>query len=190
MPDINGKFIKPLISLYGELGTDDMDLVLSVYEKTLSGFSDAVLDGGFRIVAGSYFPSKRNPWPAPAICKRACEKVISEKQSAAPRAPEKPRYPEWSEEAIRTADGLVHSELGREAAREGWVLGLHDFCRDHRRLPNRHEIPKIQAGSDFITRFAASADGLGYATMPLAKLANSMLAKREALAKRVLGETA
>jgi hypothetical protein len=191
MADINGKFIKPLISLYGELGTDDMDLVIGVYEKQLEGFPDVVLEAGFRLLSGSYMPSKRNPWPSPAHCKKACEKAASEKRATEPPAPEKPKYPEWSGEAIRIADSLIVSDLGRQASRDtGWVLGLHDFCRNHRRLPTEHEIPAIIGGSSFVDRCAAGAESMGTCHKALQKLAITMLDRREKLARRVLGSVA
>lgn len=190
MPDITGRFIKPLIALYGELGTDDADLVFRVYEEQLKGYPDAVLDGAFKYVAGTHMPSKRNPWPSPAFCKKACEKALHEKQIREPPAPEKPRYPEWSNEAFRFADDLVMCDIGKRAAREGWVLGLHDFCRNHRRLPHENETHEIKRNSQFIDRVSAGAEDGGYMKHAIAKLATSMLAKREKMAKRVLGETA
>lgn len=190
MPDIHGRFIRPLIALYGEIGTDDADLVFRVYEEQLKGYPDVVLDAAFKHVAGTHMPSKRNPWPSPAACKRACEKALHEKQIKEPPAPEKPRYPEWSHEAIRFADDLVMCDMGQRAAREGWVLGLHDFCRNKRRLPHDGETHEIIKNSRFIDRVSAGAEDAGFAKHSIAKLANSMLAKREKLAKRVLGESA
>ena len=88
MGDVSNKFIKPLIALYGDLGTDDMDLVIEVYTKQLEGFADGTLSAAFDHVAGAYMPSKRNPWPAPAFCKKACERVLNDQKAKAPQRPE------------------------------------------------------------------------------------------------------
>ena len=40
MADVAGKFLKPLLALYGDHGTDDMDLVIDLYTKTVAGFAD------------------------------------------------------------------------------------------------------------------------------------------------------
>ena len=190
MPDIDGKFLNPLIALYGDLGTDDTDLVLDLYTKTLAGFADDVLEGGFAHVAGTYIPSKRNPWPSPAICKKACEKITGERQAKQAHKPEKPIYPEWEPSAIAVADNLIDCEMGRRAAREGWIVGLHDYCRKHHKLPSPYETGDMIANAKFVDRCAAGAVNMGAMHSALVGFAEAFLARRESLARKVLGEAA
>lgn len=79
MPDVLANFIKPMIALYGEPAGDDQELVFNVYRKTLNGYRDEDLKAGFQIVADTYIPSKRAPWPTPAICRKACEQAAQQR---------------------------------------------------------------------------------------------------------------
>lgn len=84
MSDVATNFIKPMVALYGEIDSDDTGLVLGVYRKTLSGYLDEDLKAGFQTVADTYIPSKRSPWPKPAICRKACEEAAQKRLKSAP----------------------------------------------------------------------------------------------------------
>ena len=51
----------------------------------------------------------------------------------------------WTEERKQWANQLIQSEIGRQAAREDWILALHDFIRINNRLPaHQYEIDKLK----------------------------------------------
>lgn len=187
MGDVASKFMDRLVALYGELGTDDQDLVIEVYVKQLEGFDDEVLSQAFEKVAGSYMPSKRNPWPAPSICKKTCERVLADRKATQPQKPEPPKYPDWTQSAFAQADRLLVGPIAERAAREGWVLGLHDHYRKTPAPPSELEIRDMIANAQFVDRCAAGAVEMGKCHQALQNMANGFLAKREKLARRVLG---
>ena len=45
----------------------------------------------------------------------------------------------WSKPRIEKADELINSDIGRRAANEGWIIALHDYCRE------RCDIPRTEA---------------------------------------------
>jgi hypothetical protein len=58
-----------------------------------------------------------------------------------------PKYPDWEIDRIRLADSLMASAPGKRAADEGWIIALHDFCRERSRLPNADEEMRIKSAS-------------------------------------------
>jgi len=184
MGNVMDRFIKPLIALYGDLDTDDADMVFDVYCKQLRSFDDEVLEAGFSTVAGSYYPSKRNPWPSPAICVKACANSAAAAKAKWQAQPKAERG-EWSPESQRAADRRICSTIGRKAAAEGWILGLWDHYRRTENYPSQGEIAKMQAAA------RACNEGLSEARMPaLQKLAASIAARRLEKAALAIGENA
>lgn len=87
---------------------------------------------------------------------------------------------------------LIRTEMGRQAAREGWILGLFDFIETRGRMPK---------GEPEVWTLRESAKGLDEAydecvrggwefAEPLRKLGDSMLERRNKLAALALGEAA
>lgn len=118
---------------------------------------------------------------------------------------------EWAPEVIRKANKLIQSELGRRAAREGWITGLHDYCRKKGKLPSDDYsgfaleaiVREMKKDAEVVNRTAA---GVGFKPInpkfdkrqklalvaiqgDLRKLGDDFLEKREKLAKIALGET-
>lgn len=97
------------------------------------------------------------------------------------------------------ADALINCEMGREAARAEpcWVLALHDFCRENRRLPTGGEIAKLKrVAAEFEDRYRAcvrkeigSFNGVALSG-PLEKLGASMIRRREQLRAKLIGRAA
>lgn len=92
------------------------------------------------------------------------------------------------------ADALVNCELGREAARAEpcWVLALHDFCRENRRLPNGQEIAKCKrVAAEFEERYSECVRGAaGPNSKILTKFAEGLIRKREAIRSKLIGRAA
>lgn len=112
---------------------------------------------------------------------------------------------EWSQERRDLADQLIKSGLGKEAANDGWILALWDFCRRFQRLPDdqRYEARNAKEAEDFAgcselkfcKRAACGFDeayqqclrGGWPQAYELKRLGDSMIAKRERLCQEVLG---
>jgi hypothetical protein len=178
--------------------------IITEYARLMVNYSDNELSEAADIVLRRH---RFRTWPSIAECIKALEDYRASVHEKT--APEMDRrlnaYPEWSKERIEKADHLIKCDLGRKAAQEGWIHGLHDFCRNHDRLPKDHEIQKIMQSARFIDRFMAgetdrcdldlppNSDGeislqMNRATMGMLRtLGNSLLAKREKLREEVLG---
>lgn len=96
--------------------------------------------------------------PSVAKCVAACVEAkrwidIEEGKSKLPLGPISSSNDTWSAERIRFAYELCHTALGRQAAREGWVFALWNFCREgvlgpdgrrEHRHPNPKEIERLK----------------------------------------------
>jgi hypothetical protein len=173
--------------------------IFSEYARLMTQYSDHELSEAADLVLKRH---RYRTWPSIAECISALEDYRrSVHEKTAPEVARKVSYPEWSQDRIANADRLVNCGLGRRAAAEGWVLGLHDFCRNHERLPTEREIPAIIAGARFVDRFLAGAVNRHDLDLPVppgpalqmdaatrAKwraLAESMLAKRDAIGRKI-----
>jgi hypothetical protein len=138
---------------------------------------------------------KDRRFPLPAECRSACEEIIK-----LDRASETPRFEAASNNATSAqseydrryahADWLItQAPIGKAAAKEGWVLSLHDFIRINGRLPTeRHEIDKCKASAKgFDQAFAECVRGeAGFLSRPLLGLGESMLRRRHKIEDMVL----
>lgn len=124
-------------ALYGEPKTDDVQKFVAEYVRALSPWSQAVLERAGDAVIEQ---QTHRFWPMPGTvvkaCREACEEVSTTQQPV--------RHPEWSSAAIAAADALVQSPLGRQAAEEGWITQLHDYCRRVRTLPTPDAIASLK----------------------------------------------
>lgn len=155
----------------------------------LKSFSAAVLKEAAEEIIRT---RKHRNFPLPAECREVCIAIDKrERASELPMEKQIPeRHAEWTKWRIDNADRLIQTSLGREAARSNWILQLHDFIRIHQRMPAGHEIARLkQAAHEFDDAYAECVrGGWGQAAM-LAKLGESMLAKREEKRAIALGET-
>jgi hypothetical protein len=127
-------------------------------------------------------------FPLPAECKKVCDDIASQEATEkGMRLPVDKAPPPFSDARVRLADDLVMTAMGKEAARDGWILALHDFARDNARLPSAGEVTAIKAvpkGFD-----VAYADNLRRHD-PMAKalkvLGDKMIARRKELTEMVL----
>ena len=130
-------------------------------------------------------------FPLPAECKKACDEVLKWKQLASPKLQDQAVPNDKYEWAYKLADDLICGPLGREAARDGWILSLHDFIRNNQRLPVEHwEITKCKTSArGFDEAYDAVLRGEGgEVSKMLEKLGDSMMAKRERYREKVLGK--
>lgn len=179
MGDVTTLIIRPMSTMFGDLGTDDIDMVIDIYERQLAGFADKVLTKAFDEVTSKFFPSKRLPWPPPAAFRKAAERITADDNSRR-AATAKPINNEAA------ADRAMTTDLAREAARDGWVLGLRNFVVRTGDLPRAGQIGKIVADMRYLERCAAGEINMGKQHRDLMLLAQSMVEKNHALASKVL----
>jgi hypothetical protein len=85
---------------------------------------------------------------------------------------------------------MMNSDIGRLAAEEGWIVHLHDWCRENARLPNRFEGEKVRAtGLGIRAEREHMARGAG-ASHPIVKSGSRALeAKRSRLVQIAVGNS-
>ena len=173
-------------------GSDEAERAwLESHSKVLSRFSPEVL----RQAADKIVETRKyKTFPLPADIIEACE--IVEKRAAIKHramtlptlAP--PTTDEWSPERQRIAYSVCRTALGRQAAREGWVLRLWNFARVELRHPGEQEVERLKREVKAHKQLIAQchAGSAGHFSASLAKLGDGMLAKEDRLAGEVLGQ--
>lgn len=154
--------------------------------RNLRGYGGSVLE----IAAQKIIDTRTDRrFPLPAECKKVCDDIASrEVVEKATLLPNNKRLPEFSDARVKLADDLVMCPMGREAAKDGWILALHDFARDNMRLPAGGEIQKTKAvrkGFDDAYYDVISGNG-GFCSPALKVLGDKMIARRQQLADMVL----
>lgn len=137
-------------------------------------------------------------FPMPGVILDALKKARKELDNEKPRTlTPRPRGPDYSARE-RLALDLIRCEMGRTAAREGWIGELFAFVRENGHLPRTQSEIKIlidganvddarggARGTD--ERFRKCVTGeAGPLSGVLVRLGESMLARRKALAEFVL----
>jgi hypothetical protein len=128
-------------------------------------------------------------FPILSVCLSACEDAkhwidmgnprfkLGGRQNASPMSPERERL----------ADDLIMGEMGRQAAHEGWILGLHRFISRRGKMPKPYQIARLKASSvGFIEDFDKARRGGWPQASALVGLGTTMLAKRQSLTEMVL----
>lgn len=170
----------------------------------LKGYSAEVLEQA----AKNMIRKRRNEFfPVLSECLAACDDAKHWIDQANPRFKlQAAKASPGTNERRRLADELIMGEMGRQAAREGWIVGLHDFIRDNQRLPDAGQVRKLKSAADGIphdldtclagmSRAPEKLDGRGGSfrqidgrdlSAALRDLGISMLARREKLTDMVL----
>lgn len=197
--------------LYGSPSKDaaEAQAIVSEYARLMNKYSDSELEAaGDKIARTRKFKS----WPTIGDCIAALEDYRAEAyEKNAPERKTAIPHPEWSKARIAEADRMIQCEMGEKAAREGWVLSLHDFCREKQRMPKQSEIPALMDAARYVDRCAAGigmenpvpvmpyqalgrrddpVEMIGPLNQMLVRMAHTFIDKREKLAKQVLGEAA
>lgn len=187
---------------------DERNAWLTSLHRSLDGADQRVLERAAQIIIDTRKNSRSFPLPAEcraAVTAAAYELEFDKHIQTLPELRQQ-RGSGRSKERDEFTLTLLKSPLGREAARDGWVLACFDFTAREQRLPdNRRYEPRNQkereeyAGCsevEFCKRAARGFDeaydavlrgGGGAAAGMLEKLGDSMAAKREKLRAEVLG---
>lgn len=153
-------FAKRLMNVLGPHNTAKMPALLKEMHQHLGRYSEDELQEAATLLLAS---QKNSFWPTFAAMKIAADEArtmlrkarqertplgrVRRKNSIGewytPRSKsEDEAY--WSRDAFEAADRLINSEIGREAAQDGWINELYDYCREARRLPTEREILSLK----------------------------------------------
>lgn len=182
------KFITTLIVHFPKRHATPADQAewLTAMAHALQSFDPSILD----LAARKIIDTRTDRFfPLPAECRKFCNEVARDEAERKPRLdtgnydPVAAKWKEWSQDRIAWADRLIQSEMGRRAAREGWISTLHDFIRVNNRMPKAdHEIATcIRIAAEFMESYEDAVRGGWQQAASLASLGEKMLAKREKL---------
>jgi hypothetical protein len=174
-------FVARMIDVFAAPQTENPKAYVDEMRKAIAGWDQATLDkAADRLVKTAKF------FPRPAEVIEVCEAIAASRVVPDTR----PQHGDWTSDALRTASGLIRSDMGREAAKDGWITQLHDFCRQKRRLPKGFEIAKLKTEAKlFDDAYSTCCAGKGGTlTVALAKLGETFLERRNKLAAIANGE--
>lgn len=146
--------------------------VWRIVKEEYAGLSLTKLE--VRLLAAARFLSMGHP-PREAV-----EKAFTEEAGEGAR---KVGGDPWSADRVAEADELIRSDIGRQAAHEGWIVALHDYCRENRELPGIDRAGRLRKAA---LRRAAQREewaSLGVSPKILAPVARAMDAKRARLTR-------
>lgn len=124
--------------------------------------------------------------------KKVCYEI--QREEAASKPPMPVHHEQQHPDPFALADHLINCQLGRTAARDNpsWIVPLHDFCREFKRLPYSSEIEQLK-------RIAHNGEQIEHAFAigkvhdlhnTLAASRNALRLRREKLRRRLLGDRA
>lgn len=177
-------------------GTRDEDLEdawMTSMVKFLAPFTKDVLAAAAEHILRTRDPRKQGQrwFPSPRECIEACELMQRTMNvQATPLLSYGNRDPSpWAGWRVKLANDLMRTEMGRQAAREGWNGVLWNFARENQRLPtDEHELRMVKgAAARFAKVLRDCEEGRGGEFgKPLAALGRSIQAKHAAAAKDIL----
>ena len=199
--------LEPFTAVYGQPNKPEyLEAFYREYAHILQKYSRAELFGAKDRLLHKFPPGKFQRWPSIPDIVAACEdekastwvrvgvaaeRVVANSYTEKLRR-EKEDRDAWSPEAFIIADQLVQSSLGRLAASQGWILGLHDYCRRHRQLPDpvkdSKTIAAMKASALYVDDCLAGKVDMGLCAAALRNMARNMRAKRGKLRDLVLRE--
>ncbi len=150
-------------------------------------------DGKILVEAANKIIRERNPakhgtmFPKPHECLEVIRDLAEDGQRHQLRL-EGPRADDWSNDRLELAFDLVNGELGKRAAREGWISQLYNFCRKEMRLPKSSEIAVCIEQFELLEQAIAAFNAGPRAGLngAICAMADTVLTKRAELRERVL----
>ena len=163
----------------------DEAVILKAYRSELDRYTPDVLALGAEMMLKS---RKHRNFPLPEECRRACIEAQNELAEQARREVEnagkhsKDDGDPWAPWRIKFANSLMNSDLGRQAALEDWIVHLHDWCRENRRLPDGFEAGSVRRKGLEIKaeRERLAAQAVKLPTMRIVKACADARAKKHA----------
>lgn len=184
MSDVLGRFLRPMLRHFSmpKGANESPEAWENDYVEALSFYSDAVLDFASKKLI--FADRKSNIFPLPAECLRACKEVHNE-FSQPVKAEKNARHDEWSLEAMKEADRLLCSNIGRKASDEGWAWQLWDFMRREQRWPNSNEADDLRAKSRSLSAETSEFIDNAKNTVGIASSTKKLLAKMSSRRKNL-----
>ena len=182
------RIIQRLMGVFGEPKTIDPQLFLTEFAAAIDGWDSHILEQ-----TGKEVIRRCKYWPRPAeVIEIAEEMVAARAQKSKLGAGIDPAHRDWTTEAFVEANRLIRCEMGKQAAAEGWIGQLHDFCRRTRALPNDRQIRDLKHEAKlFDEAYRACVEGRGGTLNDaLKRMGDSFIAKRARLAQIVEGAAA
>lgn len=183
---MSNSLLQRLVIIFGQPDSADPQVYLQEVAKLLSKYSETQLQAGCNHLLKTH---RTRTFPTPAQIITAIEDHLA---SQSEKTPIGPKHPEWQPAAKARADRLIQSEMGRKAAREGWILSLHDYCRKHNELPPYTEVSRLkEMARGFEEAYSACCRGDGGTfNDSLRAYGEKFLKKREKYALLALGDAA
>ena len=191
MSDKVDKFMSLLGSVWGKRHeSEEAEAIwLRAWAAMLKPFEPWVLEAGAQRILES---RKDQYFPKPGEVRDILVSIRAEEQRSRPGL--KVSHAEQHGDPYALADALINCGLGREAAEADpcWILALHDFCRNNRRLPMGSEIAKCRRiAADFDRDYRLCIIGqAGDFSKSLERLGATMIRRREAMRAKLLGRAA
>lgn len=174
-------FLSPGLAVWGEPSSPDPERFLREYADVLKGFPRDVLEAAYRHLRQNHKGPTR--WPRVPEVVEACD--LSQERLR-PQRKETHVVDDWNRKANNAEALMMNSEIGQQAARDGWANGCRDFVMKTGRLPREHEIGVLIENSRFIDDCASGDIDLGIAHKGLLVLAQKFIDRRNAIAYRVI----
>jgi hypothetical protein len=180
------KLIQRMSVVYGKPEHTDAPAFFAELARLMKSYCEEELDKAADVVIRGH---KGKTWPAVSVMLAACAEAREILHLSA-QADEDAKHPEWSKRARFFAFKSLRSEMGRRAAKEGWILGLEKFLRENMREPSEREIGDLKrSGRGFDDAYGEVLSGRGGAVAPaLKRLGNTMLERRNELAAVAHGD--
>jgi hypothetical protein len=158
----------------------------------LSGFSAAVIQQAQRQIIRSRKPRDPRP-PMVSECIEACLEArrLVEANRQAETLPEmRSGGPlDWTTERLKLARDLMHTDLGRQAAKEGWIGALFSYARRNAKLPaDKAAVEAVKReAKEFDAAYAQSVKGGWPQAQLLENHRQQLIERRQRLEREVLG---
>lgn len=164
----------------------------SDYDEALSDFTSHELQHAAKLLKTT---RTSRTFPVIADCLEACKHARDALQPPVQkRRQERGVLPEWTDERQKEATRLIQQgEMGKQAAEEGWLIALWDFCRKNERLPNSFEAKRIAEYSRGTWKYVDEAiqDNIsrGLDPEPILKHKQTMIKRLNFLREKVYAKT-
>ncbi len=141
---MSNKLVQRLCIMFGAPEhSEDPAAYISEIGRLTKNYTEPVLDRAADYLIRSHAPTHLKPWPTPS---EICVACADAQETISPASPSNAtKHLDWAAPALKRADALIQTDLGRRAADEGWALSLWDFCRKNLRLPSGSEITRCKA---------------------------------------------
>lgn len=147
----------------------------------IEGMADEIIEAGTKQMLRRR--KRKDGMPSVAEVIEYCEEAdrwIKQKQGKENLQIEQPFVPHgaWTGDRKQLADELIRTPLGKQAAKEGWIGVLWDFCRNQQRLPQQgKEVEELKRESKAVDAAYALAVRNASTTDPKQKQFAEMNAK-------------